>query len=922
MIYIKPKQTIIAEESHIINNIVVKFKEYTEVSFNGNSFILDGNFNKARALYPQIENQLIEINNLLDNYDIQRIYNIFSILDEITIPFPTTVPKWNSVDDYQIEKEQYESNSSESLPSINLLYHIILEEGTAKEDSETLINALNRSDIVELSYAKSKVVTDNLSSDNLPSHSSDQRYLFPSQHYNRNYNGIDAHYSWNFEGGKGENVNIVQLEACITDYGTLHEDMQDTIILTELENCSPSFSDHAIGVGGIISMDDNAIYGTGISPSAKHYFVETRYTFSQPFSAVPYFLAFLVTNKGDIITMSVGSHLRLWLAANGSDGKLHVPAGWVVAREFDLEDRLWIEFLSKVGERIVLQAAGNHSVDLDDFIENPEFRVLDCDCIDANCINECLIQEEILQNNDPNYELTADFTSMFDPKYSTKSFIIGGGHPDQYSITNHGLPYTPTNGQPRHRAHFNETAVTLCDVLSGQCNFKSTGSSNGSRVNLQAWFYRVYSINWEGARFFNGTSAATPMVAAVVANIQSIYKENFGIHLTPDDMLQLLQTTGMPQLGTENIGPLPDLRAAINSILNIEPPSINNIVAVGSSPYNSPVLINIDFVEKTFPISNFGYYSVNESCNTFYELTTNNASYLNLAPNDTHNVYFRVFDSVGNYTLYPNTPIGSNDIEPECTSYNVMTIETTDFGNPDVITNLNFDNGTKPDRIYIEIDPSWSCDYVQVNLVNLFKSITINFSGDGWYSLNEWCMNGGATDIEVTAFSTDGASSDPEILTNQIVQTNKAIIGGYLGSNLNKNSSNADPSTWTPAYNLLLNQLGFGDLGPGVPNNYPIFVKFSISNILDNLEYDYREIQLTAELVDQNNSTVKQLIFNVDPTTTFAEAQLLGPSDFNQFIGTYYIKLGAISIPDQLIPLCGSEKNVKSVNFINVPDTP
>jgi hypothetical protein len=67
---------------------------------------------------------------------------------------------------------------------------------------------------------------------------------------------------------------------------------------------------------------------------------------------------------------------------------------------------------------------------------------------------------------------------------------------------------------------------------------------------------------------FNGTSSASPIVAGAVANLQGIAKNQFGTPLLPFQVRSLLRDTGSPQLGdtTQNIGPRPDLQAAIAEV--------------------------------------------------------------------------------------------------------------------------------------------------------------------------------------------------------------------------------------------------------------------------------------------------------------------------------------------------------------------
>ena len=107
-------------------------------------------------------------------------------------------------------------------------------------------------------------------------------------------------------------------------------------------------------------------------------------------------------------------------------------------------------------------------------------------------------------------------------------------------------------------------------------------SCHGNRIDLQAWGKQVLSAGaylgssdlqlWVGGKgdadqaygLFSGTSSATPIVAGVVAALQSFAKSEFGVTLTGEEMRELLVATGrQPPGGEDGIGPIPDTRAAL-----------------------------------------------------------------------------------------------------------------------------------------------------------------------------------------------------------------------------------------------------------------------------------------------------------------------------------------------------------------------
>jgi hypothetical protein len=145
-------------------------------------------------------------------------------------------------------------------------------------------------------------------------------------------------------------------------------------------------------------------------------------------------------------------------------------------------------------------------------------------------------------------------------------------------------------------------------------------STYGSRVNLQGWGQGVWTTGY-GAAYsaegptlqytstFGGTSSASPVVAGACALVQSVYKaRNSGATLTSHQMRSLLMSTGMPQQdganpATQNIGPLPDIEAAIT---HITPAA----VCVGDS--NGDNIVN--FADLSATLSVFGQSGAGIAC--------------------------------------------------------------------------------------------------------------------------------------------------------------------------------------------------------------------------------------------------------------------------------------------------------------------
>jgi len=137
-------------------------------------------------------------------------------------------------------------------------------------------------------------------------------------------------------------------------------------------------------------------------------------------------------------------------------------------------------------------------------------------------------------------------------------------------------------------------------------------STYGSRVNLRGWGLSVLSSGYGdyttiGGDFnqqytlFSGTSSATPIVASCVAVLQSYYHSLTGEYLNSAEMIDILQTTGIPQGSGGNIGPLPNMEPAI---AYVETLTRNDFTAKPSfSVYPNPFENEINVIGFHNPVS-------------------------------------------------------------------------------------------------------------------------------------------------------------------------------------------------------------------------------------------------------------------------------------------------------------------------------
>ncbi len=91
-------------------------------------------------------------------------------------------------------------------------------------------------------------------------------------------------------------------------------------------------------------------------------------------------------------------------------------------------------------------------------------------------------------------------------------------------------------------------------------------------------YYNSEGINYYYTDSFGGTSSASPIVASAVAIYESVMEAETGSIVDPATMRTVLKNTGSPQQAgnypiTQNIGPMPNLRAALEESQEI--PTLN-----------------------------------------------------------------------------------------------------------------------------------------------------------------------------------------------------------------------------------------------------------------------------------------------------------------------------------------------------------
>lgn len=248
-------------------------------------------------------------------------------------------------------------------------------------------------------------------------------------------------------------------------------------------------------------------------------------------------------SAGDVITTEVeypefadpGSNCVA--GSNCSSCTGYMPMEWS-SGEFDA-----IKAATALG-RIVVEPAGNGSMDLDSSYYNNSFQRpwRDSGAIMVGAGNPV---------GDPKYSPWHGALCWSD--YGSRVDVQGWG--EDVTTLGYGIRFYPRQ----------------------ECGFTVYDNCNNNGTDPNQWY----------AACFNGTSSATPIVASAVADIQGIRKAESVPVLTPLQMRNLLNATGTrepvePTNGTfHNIGPLPNLQAALNP--TSRPAPIGSVVAARQS---------------------------------------------------------------------------------------------------------------------------------------------------------------------------------------------------------------------------------------------------------------------------------------------------------------------------------------------------
>ncbi|MEO2161655.1 MAG: S8 family serine peptidase [bacterium] len=133
---------------------------------------------------------------------------------------------------------------------------------------------------------------------------------------------------------------------------------------------------------------------------------------------------------------------------------------------------------------------------------------------------------------------------------------------------------------PSYGAKFDRTVrdsgAVIVGASQGSTLTAASFSNHGSRLDLHGWGSGVTSAGYGdlfngGLRatytaLFSGTSSATPIVAGAAVQLAGIHSQVTGSAIAPKELRSLMVNTGTATTSGPNIGPRPDVRAAVESL--------------------------------------------------------------------------------------------------------------------------------------------------------------------------------------------------------------------------------------------------------------------------------------------------------------------------------------------------------------------
>ncbi|MGW0807372.1 S8 family serine peptidase [Nonomuraea sp. NPDC002799] len=449
--------------------------------------------------------------------------DITPLQDVVAAANVTMVPMFGSEEHLRATMAQ---ETAPNLPDLSIFYRVLAPDDQLDALAERVMTA----EVVETAYVKPgaspPVRTDEMvpeAKEGPPAHTPDfvtrQGYLDPAP------GGVDARHAWTVPGGRGANVNIIDIEGA-WQFG--HEDLlvnQGGVVggspMTDL-----GWRNHGTAVVGEFGGDANAFGITGICPDAN---VRAVSIFGIG-SAAALKTAADRLRPGDLIIIELHRPGPRHNFAARADQRGYIPIEWWE------DDYQAIRYAVAKGI-VVVSAAGNGAENLDD---------------------------PLYSTRPPTFPVS--WRNPFDrAARDSGTILVGAGAPPQGT---HGRDHGPD----RSRLDFSNWG-TAVDTQGWGREVTTTGGLGDGSGDLQGG---PAEIEWYTDRF-SGTSSATPIVTGVLGSVQGALRAANRIPLTPARARAELRAGGSPQTDgpgmprTQRIGHRPDLRAMLPRVLQAAP---------------------------------------------------------------------------------------------------------------------------------------------------------------------------------------------------------------------------------------------------------------------------------------------------------------------------------------------------------------
>ncbi len=298
--------------------LVVKFVEGSDIRFR------DGMFVSKAAV------DLTPLHDVLSAYPETKIARLFH----------------RSESDYELEKVSGEAVTGRELADLNLYYAI---QPRSVEQSLELLNHLNALKLVECIYPEP---IPRIASGPLPDIFPVPDYVDSQDYLESSPVGVDAYASWTQPGGRGENVQMIDVEL---GWNWSHVDIPEPFYIGGTPD--PTDTDHGTAVMGEIAGIENSFGITGISPAVSVGGVAIDVS-AWPENVAAWFdMASDALEPGDVWLIE--------LHGPGPDGN-YVPMEWWQANYDAIAN-------STAQGRICVEAGGNGSANLDSPIYQGKF---------------------------------------------------------------------------------------------------------------------------------------------------------------------------------------------------------------------------------------------------------------------------------------------------------------------------------------------------------------------------------------------------------------------------------------------------------------------------------------------------------------------------------------------------------------------